>query len=90
VIALLTEARVRVRTFALHTTQIFQALDVTLFDVFKPRPRYELPFEEAKATIKLIMNVCHDFSRTMVEVNIWGAFQALGFEFEFDKTSEPY
>jgi hypothetical protein len=35
IIGLLTEARVRVITVALHTTQIFQVLDVTFFGVFK-------------------------------------------------------
>jgi hypothetical protein len=81
---------VRVITFAPHTTQIFQVLDVTLFGVFKRRPRYNLPFEDAKASGKFRMNGCHDFKRTMVELNIWGAVQALGFDFEFDQTSEPY
>jgi hypothetical protein len=90
VIALLTQARLRVITFAPYTTQIFQVLDVTLFGVFKRRPRYGLPFEDAKATVKLITKACHDFKRTMLELNIWGAFQALGFEFEFDQTNEPY
>jgi hypothetical protein len=38
VIRILTEARVRVITFAPHTTQVFQAFDVTLF-VFSSRVR---------------------------------------------------
>jgi hypothetical protein len=37
IIAVLTEARVRVIPFVPHTTQIFQVLDVTLFDVLKRR-----------------------------------------------------
>jgi hypothetical protein len=69
VIALLTEARVRVITFA-HTTQIFQVLDVTLFGAFKRRPRYELPFEDEKATAKFIVQVYYDFTQIMVEANI--------------------
>jgi hypothetical protein len=87
---LLTETRVRVITFVPHTTQIFQVLDVTPFGVLKQRPRYHLPFEDEKETVKFMMKVCHDFKQTMVEPNIWRAFQALGFEFEFDPTSEPY
>jgi hypothetical protein len=88
VIAVLTEAPVRLITFVPHATQISQVLNVTLFGAFKRRPRYELPFEDAKATVKSIMNVSHDFKRTMVEFNIWGAFQAPEFEFEleFEKT----
>jgi hypothetical protein len=26
----------------------------------------------------------------MVELNTWGAFQAIGFEFEFEMEAEPY
>jgi sporulation-control protein spo0M len=36
------------------------------------------------------MKVYHNVKQTMVESNIWGAFQVLGFEFEFDTTSGPY
>jgi hypothetical protein len=86
-IHLLTETRVRVITFALDTTQIFQVLNVTLLSVLKRRPRYELPFEDEEETVKCIMKVYHDFKQTIVEPNIWGAFQAIGFE--FDTEAEP-
>jgi hypothetical protein len=89
IIGLLT-ARVRVITCAPHTTQIFQVLDVTLFGVLKARTNSQLPFEDERATVKFIMKGYHDFKQTMVESNIWEAFQALGFQFEFDTTSEPY
>ena len=90
IIGLLTEARVRVITFAPHTTQIFQILDLTLFGVLKRRTNYQLPFEDERATVKFIMKVYHDFKQTMVEPNIWGAFRAIGFGFGFDTESEPY
>jgi hypothetical protein len=77
-------------TFAPHTTQIFQVLDVILFSVRKRRPRYELPFEDGKTSAKFIMKVSQDIQQTMMQPSIWGAFQALGFDFEFDTTSEPY
>jgi hypothetical protein len=72
IIGLLTEARIRVITFATHTdtTQIFQVLDVTLFGVLKRRPIYQLPFEEEKETVKFRMKVYHDFKQTMVDPNI--------------------
>jgi hypothetical protein len=54
-IRLLTEARVRVITFAPHTTHIFQVFDLTLFGVLKRRPRYELPCETDNSTVKFIM-----------------------------------
>jgi hypothetical protein len=87
IIGLLTEARVRVITFAPHTTQIFQVLDVTLFGVLIRGLGYKLPFEDEKETVRFIMKVYHDFKQTMVESNIWGAFQAI--EFEFDTEAEP-
>jgi hypothetical protein len=89
-IGLFTGARVRVITFARHTTQIFQVLDVTLFGVLKRRLAYELSFEDEKETVKFTMKVSRDFKQTMVEPNIWGAFQVIGFEFEFDTQAEPY
>jgi hypothetical protein len=69
VIGLLTEARVHVITFAPHTAQIFQILDVTRFGVPKQLLRYELIFEDEKATVEFIMKVYHDFKQTMVEPN---------------------
>jgi hypothetical protein len=53
VIRLLTEARVPVTTFAPHTTQVIQVLDLGLFGVLKWCPRYELPFDENNATVKV-------------------------------------
>jgi hypothetical protein len=34
------------------------------------------------------MKVYHDFKQTLVESNIWGTFQAIGFE--FDTGAESY
>jgi hypothetical protein len=61
IIGLLTEARVRVITFAPCTTQIFQILDVTLFGVLKWQLGYKLPFKDVKETVKFIMRVSRDF-----------------------------
>jgi hypothetical protein len=87
IIGLLTESRVRVITFAPHTTQIFQILDVILFGALERRLGYKLPFEDEKETVKFIMKVYRDFKQTMAESNIWGAFRAIGFE--FDTEAEP-
>jgi hypothetical protein len=88
IIAVLTEARVSVTTFAPHTTQIFQVLDVTLFGALKRRLGYKFRFEDEKETVKCIMKVYHDFKQTMVDPNIYGALRAIGFE--FDTETEPY
>jgi hypothetical protein len=47
-----------------------------------------LPFEDEKETVNFIMKVYHEFKQTIVESNIWGALQAIGFE--FDTEAEPY
>jgi hypothetical protein len=88
VMCLLTEARVRIITFASHTTQIFQILDLTLFGILKRRPRYQLPFENDNAKVKRIMKVYHNFRQTTVPPNVWGAFHALGLD--FNTRREPY
>jgi hypothetical protein len=67
----LTQAKVRVITFAPHITQVFQVLDLTLFGVLKRRPRYELSFNDDHAMLKFIMKVYHDFRQTMIQPNIW-------------------
>jgi hypothetical protein len=63
---------------------------VTLFGVLKRHPRYELPFEDEKATAEFIMKAYHNYKQRMVKPILCGAFQALAFEFEFDTTSQPY
>jgi hypothetical protein len=88
VIRLLTEARVRVITFAPHTTQVFQVLDLALFRVLKRCSRYELPVGENTAIVKAITKVYHDFTQTMAWPNVWRTFRALGFE--FDTRRDPY
>jgi hypothetical protein len=79
---------VRVITFAPHTIQIFQILDMTFFGALKPSLGYKLPFEDEKETVTFIMKVYRDFKQTMVEPNISGAFRAIGFEFNTE--AEPY
>jgi hypothetical protein len=86
-IRLLTEARVRVITFAPYTTHIFQVFDLTLFGVLKRSPGYELPVESDNSTVNFIKKVYHDFRQTMVPSNVWGAFHALGLD--YDTKREP-
>jgi hypothetical protein len=61
VLTLLSNARVRIVTFAPNTTQIFQILDLTVFGVFKRREQYQLPFDDERATMHFIRKVYHDF-----------------------------
>jgi hypothetical protein len=78
VIDLLSEARVRIVTFTPHTTQIFQALDLTLFGVLKRRGQYQLPFGDDAGSSRFIKKLYRDFRSTMTDINIWGAFRGIG------------
>jgi hypothetical protein len=81
VIRLRTEVRGHVITFAPYTTRIFQILDLTLFDILKMCPGYELPFGNDHAIVKFTMKVYHNFRHTRMRPNGWGAFHAVGLDF---------
>jgi hypothetical protein len=87
VIHIFTQAKVCVRTFAPHTTQVFQVLDFTLFRIRKQGPMYELPFDDDIATVKFIMKVYHNFTQALMPSNVYGTFHALVLEFEKRKES---
>jgi hypothetical protein len=84
ILGILTEARVRIVTFAPHTTNLFQALDLTLFGAFKKRGQYQLPFDTDQRTANFIMKVYRDFRATMIDVSVLGAFRAIGLTFHAD------
>jgi hypothetical protein len=71
--------RVRVVTFAPHTTQIFQVLNLTLFGLPKRRGQYQLPLEDDAGKSRFINKVYHDYdfriTMMIIEPNIWGAFR---------------
>jgi hypothetical protein len=72
VIPILSAARVRVITFAPHTTQVFQVPYLIVFGFCRRCPRHELPFDEIDATVKVITKVHHLFTQTMMRTNVWG------------------
>jgi hypothetical protein len=72
VIDLLSEARVRIITFAPHTAQIFQLLDVILFGVLERGGQYQLPFRDDAGSARFIKKVYRDFQSTVTYINIWG------------------
>jgi hypothetical protein len=88
VIAVLTNARVRVITFAPHTTHVFHTLNVVLFGALETRASGLEMWNEESRTVAFIIKLYHDFKQTMVEVNIWGTFSAI--EFCYDITQNPY
>jgi hypothetical protein len=88
VVAVLTNARVRVITFAPHTTHVFQMLDVALFRALKKRASRLEMWNEEPGTVAFIIKLYHDFKQTIVKVNISGTFSAIGFS--YDITQNPY
>jgi hypothetical protein len=53
----LSTARVRVVTLALHTTEIFQLLDLALFGIFKREGKYHLPFGDLGTTVNFVSEI---------------------------------
>jgi hypothetical protein len=70
VIAVLTNARVRVIIFAIHTIHVFQMLDIMLFSALKKHATGLEMLNEESRTVAFILKLYHDFKQTMVEVNI--------------------
>jgi hypothetical protein len=61
---------------------------MSLFGVLKRRGQYKLPFDDDQGTATFLLKIYRTFKQTMIEVNIWAAFQQAGFE--FDVSREPY
>jgi hypothetical protein len=85
---LLWDARVRVITWSPDTTHIFQELDISLFGFLKRRGQSKFPFDHETDTATFLCTTYRTFKQTMVEVNIWAAFQQAGFE--LNVSIEPY
>jgi hypothetical protein len=88
IVAVLTNARIRNIILAPNTTHAFQMLDVVLFSALKKRASGLEMWNEESGNVAFIIKCYHDFKQTVVEVNIWGAFSAIGFS--YDITQNPY
>jgi hypothetical protein len=88
VIAILTEARFRIITLAPHTTQIFQVLDLVLFGALKKRANRLRAFDDEQPRVAFLLRVYRDFKQTVIEVNIWKAFEAIGITYDIEQI--PY
>jgi hypothetical protein len=73
----LSEAPVRIVTFALHTAQIFPVLDLALLGILKKRGQYQLPGGDDTGSARFVKKVYHDFRSTMTDINIWRHFSGL-------------
>jgi hypothetical protein len=58
------------------------------FEAFVKRAPGLTTLEEKQTTAAFIIKVYHDFKQTMIEVNIWRAFRAIGFTHDIDQI--PY
>jgi hypothetical protein len=88
VLKMLRERDVKVRTFPPHTSQVFQALDLSLFSVVKQKLQYQLPLGNDDQLLTFIQKVLHLLKQMFVRDNVRNAFKMLGFEFNITKS--PY
>jgi hypothetical protein len=86
VLTMLREHDIKVITFPPHTTRIFQALDVSLFDILKRKLRYKLPLGNDDQVVAFIQKAFHSLKQTFVPDNVRNAFKMLGFEFRIAKS----
>jgi hypothetical protein len=88
VVAVLAQARVRIIAFATHAINIFQVLDMVLFGALKKRANGLTMFDEEQSAAGFPLKVYHDFKHTMIDVNKWEAFAAIGFTHDIEQS--PY
>jgi hypothetical protein len=59
----LTENQVKVVTFPLHATHIFQAHDLSLFGIFNKQMNYKLPFEDNETPAGFVKHIFHNLKQ---------------------------
>jgi hypothetical protein len=69
VVAVLTRVRVRIVTFASHTTQIFQVLDIILFGPLRKHATGLKSLDEEQSAAAFLLKVYYDFKQTTIEAN---------------------
>jgi hypothetical protein len=88
VLKMLREYEVKVTTFQPHTTQAFQALDLSLFGILKRQLQYNLPLGNDDRVVAFIQKAFHSLKQAFVPDNVRNAFQILGFQFHI--ANSPY
>jgi hypothetical protein len=84
-IVVLTNARVRVITFASLTTHVFQMFDIVLFNALKKHATGLEVLNEESGTVAFILKLYYNFKQAMVKFNIWEAFSPIGFTHDITK-----
>jgi hypothetical protein len=88
VLKMLREHDVKVITFPPHTTQVYQALDLSLFCVLKRKLQYKLPRGNGDRVVAFIQKAFHSLKHTFVPNNVRNVFKMLGLQFNIAKS--PY
>jgi hypothetical protein len=86
VLQMLREHDVKVMTLPPHTTQVFQALDLSLFGILKRKLRYKLLLGNDDRVVKFFPKAFHSLKQTFVPDNVRNAFKMLGFEFNIARS----
>jgi hypothetical protein len=82
----LAEHRVKVIPFPPQAMRMFQALDLSLFGIFKKKMNYQLPVRNDKTTVGFIKRIFHNLKQSRVEDNVRSAFMYLGLTYQVDTT----
>jgi hypothetical protein len=78
IIDLLTAEKIRVITFAPHTTNIFQMLDVSFFGIFKRKKSQFFETEDGPKVYLQLMKLLHCFYESANWFTITGSFKKVG------------
>jgi hypothetical protein len=76
---LLGENHITIVTFSLHTTHIFQALDLSLFGMFKTREKFWTEQDHDKTFAATIHKLVRQFHLVATPESICGSFVRAGF-----------
>jgi hypothetical protein len=82
------EHDVKVITFSPHMTQLFQALDLSIFGILKRNLQYKLLLGIDDRVVAFIQKAFHSLKQTFVPDNVRNAFNMLGFQFHI--ANSPY
>jgi hypothetical protein len=71
--------------FAIHTIHIFQILDVMLLIALKKHNMGLETLDEGPWAAAFLFKMYRDFKQTMIEVDMWKTFAAIGFTHYIDQ-----
>jgi hypothetical protein len=78
---LLGENHIKIVTFAPHSTNVFQALDLSFFGVFKTKKKFQMDQDDNKTFAATIHELVRQFDSVATPKNIRGSFVRAGFSY---------